>query len=340
MKPVLSVIVPIYNQEKYVEECLDSLFSQATDQVEFILMNDGSTDSSPALCEKTIRRYTADARLINQTNHGLLKTRKIGLEAAKGDYILFVDSDDKILDGALGILLKYIQARHPDLILFNATNDPVSHTPMFSYDFTDEQEFSAGDKYPLYQLLCATDKMNNIWSKCIRRELLLDPEVYEDIEGISNGEDLYQTAILLDRAQSILFLDRVLYYYRVDMNSMSRSYNPKHFLSEKKVCARRLKYAEKWSRNNGELVKGAEIWICKILRDVTRKAFICDKPWPYIREEIKSLRGDSFYQQYYFRAACDPSKKDIVLKSSLPVMRVFKLIYAVKPWLKRAGKSR
>ena len=341
MKPVLSVIVPIYNQEKYVEECLDSLFSQSNGEVEFILINDGSTDSSSALCEKRILQSNAQVKFLQQTNRGLLKTRKVGLEAAAGDYILFVDSDDKLLPGAISTLLRYIRSHRPDLILFNGTNDPESCHPMFSYPFPHRSEFDAEGLYPLRKLLCATDKLNNIWAKCIRRELMLDSEVYRDIDGISNGEDLYVSLVLLDRARSVLYLDDVLYYYRINSSSMSRSYNPKHFLSEKKVCTRRLEYAEKWSKENGELVNGAKIWICRILRDVTRKAFISDQSWPYIKKEIQALRADPFYQKFYLHTKCAPSRKDLVLKSSFPVMRLWKILYSFKPrrhLLKKEGR--
>ena len=331
MKPLISVIVPIYNQEKYVAECLASLFSQATERVEFILIDDGSTDKSAAICADHIARSGVNARLLRQANHGLLKTREIGLGQTAGAYVLFVDSDDCLLDGALSTLIPVLDARRPDVVLFNASNDRDGKTPLFSYPFQDGAVFSGEEKYLLYRLLCCTDKLNNIWAKCVRRTLFDDAELYRDIEGISNGEDLYQSLVLIDRAREVVFLDRVLYYYRVSNVSMSRSYNPRHFASEKKVCARRLRYAEKWSRNGGELVDGANIWICKIMRDVTRKLFVSSLPWPEIAAELRRLRGDAFYRQHYLEARCDPNPRDVVLKSPLPLARLWKLLYGLKP---------
>ena len=331
MKPLISVIVPIYNQEKYVAECLDSLFSQATERVEFILIDDGSTDRSAAICADRMARSTACARLIRQENHGLLKTRAIGLGQSAGEYILFVDSDDCLLDGALAVLTRTLEDRGPDVVLFNATNDRGTRSPLFSYPFQDGAAFAGEGKYPLYRLLCCTDKLNNIWAKCVRRRLFDEAGLYQDIEGISNGEDLYQSLALIDRAENLLFLDRVLYYYRVTDTSMSRSYNPMHFASEKKVCASRLRYAEKWSRNGGELVDGANIWICKIMRDVTRKLFVSKLPWPEIAAELRRLREDDFYRKHYLEARCDPNPRDVVLKSPLPLARLWKRLYGLKP---------
>ena len=331
MKPLISVIVPIYNQEKYVAECLDSLFSQGGERVEFILIDDGSTDRSAAICADHIARSGVNARLLRQANHGLLKTREIGLGQTTGEYVLFVDSDDCLLDGALATLMQTLDTCRPDVVLFNATNDRSNRTPLFSYPFQDGAVFTGEDKYPLYRLLCCTDKLNNIWAKCVRRALFDDAEIYRDIEGISNGEDLYQSLVLIDLAQEVLFLDRVLYYYRVTNTSMSRSYNARHFPSEKKVCARRLRYAEKWSRNGGELVDGANIWICRIMRDVTRKLFISNLPWPEISAELQRLRGDAFYRKHYLETRCDPNPRDAVLKSPLPLARLWKLLYGLKP---------
>ena len=332
MKPVISVIVPIYNQEKYIEECLRSLLTQATDEVEFLLINDGSTDRSLALCREMTAEYpAARVQIIDQENHGLLKTRSIGLAASEGEYIVSVDSDDALLPGAIAALLSAIDKRHSDVILYNATSDPLGQEPLFAYDFPDGAVFRGEEeKYPLYRLACVTDKMNNIWAKCIRRELLEDPEVYDDIEGISNGEDLYQTLVVLDRAQQVEYLDAVLYYWRKTVGSMSRSYNPKFFPSEKKVCLRRMAYAAKWSRGDDELTHGARVWICKILRDVTRKAFISDMPWEKIKAEIAKLRADDFYREYYFDTDVDKNKRDVVLKSSFPVMRLWKILYGLK----------
>ena len=332
MKPVISVIVPIYTQEKYIEACLRSLLTQATEEVEFLLINDGSTDRSLALCREMTAAYpAARVQIIDQENHGLLKTRSIGLAASKGAYIVSVDSDDALLPGAIDALLAAIDKRHSDVILYNATSNPLGQEPLFAYDFPDGAMFRGEEeKYPLYRLACVTDKMNNIWAKCIRRELLEDPEVYDDIDGISNGEDLYQTLVVLDRAQQVEYLDEVLYYWRKTAGSMSRSYNPKFFPSEKKVCLRRMAYAAKWSRGDDELTHGARVWICKILRDVTRKAFISDMPWEKIKAEIAKLRADDFYRAYYLDADVDKNKRDVVLKSSFPVMRLWKIIYGLK----------
>lgn len=96
----VSVIIPVYNVEKYLESCLESIKSQTFTDYELILINDGSTDESVAI----MRRYAktdARIRIISQSNRGVSAARNLGLSVAEGDYVLFVDSDDTILPDAL-----------------------------------------------------------------------------------------------------------------------------------------------------------------------------------------------------------------------------------------------
>lgn len=330
---LISIIVPIYNQENYLSACLDTLFSQANEEIEIILINDGSTDRSSTICKDYLDKYPVNATLIEQENKGLIKTREIGASLAKGEYVLFVDSDDILLSHAIEKLTQAIQDTRPDIILFNATNDLQTQKPLFDYPFENKQIFTNGDKYVLYHLLSSTAKLNNIWAKCIKHEQFENPEIYQDSDGISNGEDLYQSLVLIDKAKTIQYLDEVLYCYRVNSSSMSRSYQPKHYESEKKVCKRRLAYARKWGKAD-ELEKAAEIWISKILRDVSRKLFLSQNDWQYISSEFQKLRNDEFYQTYYLHANCDPNIRDYVLKSNLHLMHVFKKIYAIKGFRK------
>lgn len=326
--PVISVIVPVYNQEKYVEQCLNSLFQQASEKVEFIIINDGSTDRSLEICNEIISRSTANARLINQENHGLIKTRSIGLSHAKGEYIVSVDSDDVLLENTLSKLLNLIEKYNPDIICYNATMDLETRKPFFSYPFESEELISEDNKYEIYKLLCSTDTMNNIWAKCVRSSIFRDKEVYEDCEGISNGEDIYQSLVLIDRAKSIVFVNEVMYFWRKTVGSMSRKYNPKYLFSEKKVCNRRLEYAKKWTKEgNDELIESTKRAIYKVLWSVSRSAFVSSEKWDYIKNEIIKLRNDEFYKTYYYDVKGHINKQDIILKSPLPVMRVFKAIY-------------
>jgi len=96
-RPLVSVIVPIYNSEKYVHECVDSVIRQTYDNIEILLIDDGSTDNSGKICDE----YAASdsrIRVFHQSNHGLSYSRNVGLHENRGDYVAFIDSDDSYYD--------------------------------------------------------------------------------------------------------------------------------------------------------------------------------------------------------------------------------------------------
>ena len=116
---MISVIVPIYNVERYLDECLNSIQNQSYKDIEVILVNDGSTDSSKTICE---RYCEEDSRfhLINQTNQGQSVARNVGVTASKGEYIAFVDSDDIIKTNYLEKLMQYM-TEEVDIVESNFT---------------------------------------------------------------------------------------------------------------------------------------------------------------------------------------------------------------------------
>lgn len=101
--PRFSVVVPAYNVERYVDECLASISAQGRDDVEVVVVDDGSTDSTPAILEGLVREH-AFIRLIRQGNKGQIAARRAGIAATRGDYVLCVDGDDGLLPGALDVL--------------------------------------------------------------------------------------------------------------------------------------------------------------------------------------------------------------------------------------------
>ena len=335
MHTLISVVIPVYNQEKYIRECLDSLFPQCTEEVEVILVNDGSKDQSGAICKEYVKRYSVNAKLIDQENSGSLRSRMNGIQHSAGEYILFMDSDDLLLEGALDTLIQTLHKKRYDMLLFNATCDLATRKPLFQIPLKHEQELTGDDRYQVYRSLCGTPMLNNLWTKCIKKRLFDVAAMPEDGQRLTNGEDLFQILDMADQAQSFLYLDRVLYFYRVMMDSVSRVYNPYYFSSEKVVCAKRLEYAKKWGKGD-ELIPGARVETYKIMREVARKVLISNMSWHEIKKEMRNLRNDAFFREYYLKANDAPDHRDYVLKAPFPVMYITRLFYRLKTKLKRA----
>ena len=118
MQPKISVIIPVYNVEKYLPECLESILSQVKNNAiyEIVLVNDGTPDNSMDIAYSIVGRYS-NVKVVNQENQGLSVARNIGLEHATGDYIWFIDSDDWLTDDAISIVMKAI-SENPEIEVF------------------------------------------------------------------------------------------------------------------------------------------------------------------------------------------------------------------------------
>ena len=176
----LSIIVPVYNVEKYLAKCLDSLIHPELEDYEIIAVNDGSTDSSPAILEDYALRYPALIRVIHKENGGLGSARNAGNEVAAGEYILYVDSDDYLLPEAVAELME-ICVKGYDICFFDAEAVDEDGKVLFYVNGHDKQgDFSFENEPGL--LLGAP----NAWNKLFRKSLMNGIEFpgrawYEDI---------------------------------------------------------------------------------------------------------------------------------------------------------------
>ena len=119
-KVLFSILIPVYNTEDYLEACIESVLNQDFQDYEIVLVDDGSLDRSPEICDCYAKNYY-NIRVIHKKNEGLFLARKTGVENASGQYLLFLDSDDMFRDDALQLLKKCIDTNGSDLILFNAS---------------------------------------------------------------------------------------------------------------------------------------------------------------------------------------------------------------------------
>ena len=152
---LFSVLIPIFNAGKYIDKCIDSIINQTEKNIEIILVDDDSNDDSLKICQKWVRRYPDIVRLIEKNKTGSLLTRRRCLKESLGEYIYFMDADDYLVDNnALGKIKKVIEKTKCDLVFFNATSDPVTKKPLYSYNFYDGQIFEGNHRKELYLMLC------------------------------------------------------------------------------------------------------------------------------------------------------------------------------------------
>lgn len=217
----VSVIIPVYNAEKYLKECIDSLLCQTIKDLEFIFVNDGSQDTS----QQIITGYQAtDSRivLINQPNQGVSVARNNGIAIAKGDYIGFVDADDTI---AVDFFEQhYILAieHHLDIVVSNFMKEQGGHLIEVKSKVTyetvlDKTQINA----VLMPIFFQNSSLNTCWNKIYRKELLYQFDIKFPL-GVALGEDYIFNIIAFNNANTVYFTSYSGYLYKEVEGSATR----------------------------------------------------------------------------------------------------------------------
>jgi len=215
---VLSFIIPAYNVDKYIDDCLLSIKKQVIDICEVIIINDGSTDNTLQKCQK----YTNDFKhfnLISTKNRGLSAARNLGLSLAQGEYIYFFDSDDLIDDDFIQTIMEEIKDNSPDLISFNALS--------FVDDFkilkdNDSYQRNVAQACEVTKDLLKQGKLcSPVWLQVTKRETLESLKHYF-INGILHEDEPFTLKLAVE-AKKHVFINRDLFHRRVRENSIMTS---------------------------------------------------------------------------------------------------------------------
>ena len=230
--PFLSIIVPIYNAEKYLEECIDSILAQTFTDYELILVDDGSIDKSSLICESYKERYSF-VKVIHKKNGGLVSARKAGVEVAQGKYIGFVDSDDKIKKTMYQKLCDEATKKNADVVICDVLQ--WSGEKMYSIKqglkgglYSKEQ--LEKEIYP-YMLFIGNyyefGFLPAMWNKIYRSEILRKNQLLVD-NSIEIGEDAACSYFCILDADRVSYLkNEYEYYYRLNSDSMCQKWTNK-----------------------------------------------------------------------------------------------------------------
>ena len=254
--PFFSIVVPVYNVEKYLNACLETLVAQTFSNYEIILVDDGSTDKSGEICDDWKLRFMDRIRVIHQQNMGLLMARTTGFGIARGEYFVIVDSDDVLHVKALETIHKYIEEYAADVVIYQASEKTDFSTPISVLPFADGEIFSIDTNCEFRRRMGSTFSMNSLWTKAFRRELAHLQT--QECAHISQGEDLVYSLPMLDKAERVVYCRQVLYYYRPNPNSITRTYKPALFRSLRDTLRLQRSYALKWDPS-GELAAACDV---------------------------------------------------------------------------------
>ena len=228
---LISIVIPIYNAEKYLEECLNSIKNQTYKNIEVIMVNDGSKDDSETIC-KRFSEDDARFRYFTKVNGGVSSARNLGLDNVKGDYITFIDADDWIAEKHLELLINSIKKTNSDIGVssykeFN--NKDTYYIRVYTKqekNLLNFEKMNRDEFLTLFPKLMSTNVcFNNAVSKLFRKDLVKNLRFDTSIKY---GEDLDFYFRLYMNVDSISYVDELTYVYRIHGDSTTSNFNQEH----------------------------------------------------------------------------------------------------------------
>ena len=213
-KPTFSIVVPVYNTEKYIGECIDSILSQSYSDFEVIIVDDGSHDSSLDICRKYESR-DGRIKVIHKENGGVSSARNMGIDAAAGKYITFIDADDWILPGSLEFMAEQIERHGSDFI----TGQIVKISPKKTFIYKSLKD---GNKF-------TGECVKHLGGSFIRLSIIRDNNL-RFTEGLAYSEDRVFLCEVTQYCNTVTTCPRNIYIYHISENSVTNSINGKKIM--------------------------------------------------------------------------------------------------------------
>lgn len=213
----ISVIVPIYNVENYLKECLESLVNQNFNNYEVILVNDGSTDNSKIIAEEYAENYN-HVKLINTSNNGLSAARNVGINNSTGKYLVFVDSDDYVDNMYLNDLYEDITKNNNDISIcsYEQVYDDANRNTIEVMKIKEDVQYS---NIEVLKIILEGEIQCYAWNKIYKSELFKKNNIEYPLGKLF--EDIFTLILLITKSNNISFINKPLYKYRIRNGSIT-----------------------------------------------------------------------------------------------------------------------
>jgi glycosyltransferase involved in cell wall biosynthesis len=286
---LVSIIVPVYNVEKYLKVCLESIINQTYRNIEIILVNDGSTDYSLEIC-KLYAEKESRILLIDKKNEGLSSARQKGIENAKGEFFCTVDSDDYIEENFVEKMLKKIINEESDICVCATREYTKNESKVrgFSPNIESPEKITLNKIEKSYKTLLSKYYMSDSWNKIYRMDFVRNSNVKFTLSKDYNGTDLLFNHLLFLYLPKISVLNEPLYNYQIVENSRVRRKNKQlqkgFFIIMEKIIAEteKLGYSNKLNNQLSELYVSLQ-------RYAAQDIFNADENFNVMRNKIKEF---------------------------------------------------
>lgn len=234
--PLVSVIVPCYNVEEYLMRCMDSLLKQTLRDIEIILIDDGSPDEVPQMCDDYASRYP-NVKVVHKQNAGLGFARNSGLEVATGEYIGFVDSDDYVDIDMFSYLFEEAKRSDADVVFCNFYIETAKGHWANSSEVAERTEWNGADvhDFMLDMVACAPGVKQerkyqmSVWHSIYRRSIREQNNIRFHSEREVLSEDFPFQMEFLKNANKVVYIPQAFYYYCLNDTSLTKTFSPAKF---------------------------------------------------------------------------------------------------------------
>ena len=220
----ISVVIPIYNVEKYLKRCLDSVLHQVDVTQEIILVDDGSTDASPNICDEYAEKYS-EIKSLHISNSGPATAKNIGYNYATGNYVAFIDSDDEIKPDMFSKMLQSGFQHDADIVCCNYIQ--VNEDGSFSHTKYTGKEYVLNQDEALKAILTKDKIYSQCWTK-IYKKSMIDANHIKNTDGLKTDEDFIYNIQAFACSQTVCIVDQPLYIYTHRTQSLSKDYFNTH----------------------------------------------------------------------------------------------------------------
>jgi len=297
--PKFSVIVPIYKVEAYLRTCIESVLNQNYDDFELILVDDGSPDNCPSICDEYAEKDKR-VRVVHKENGGLVSARIAGAKEARGEYVCCVDGDDWVSSDYFKILLPVVQEYNPDVVCFGfycAYDDvnvpPVEKKLPYRLGYYSRHNIE-NEIFPLL----VQDVYNryfspNVWSKVFKRELYVQEQLLIHPQ-IKIGEDIACTTSCVYRAETMYILSDCLYYYRQNVSAMTKEKKAFDWMGPKLIFVHQMNRIDLNAFDFREQMYRS---IVHLLFNVAVSQFYRKENYKTIINDLKTHLSDACYEE-------------------------------------------
>ena len=233
----VSIIVPIFKAETFLRKCIDHLCNQTLQDIEIILVDDGSPDQCPIICDEYAKQDRR-GHVIHKPNGGVSAARNDGIRQAVGEYIIFCDSDDWMEENGLEIMYMKAKETNADVVIgdvYQVTGEQRKYVSFYRREFVteDREHIDHLIQADIYRTYCPDPPeegpafgYGGPWNKLVRRELLMKQHIEFDVRLKGIFDDIQYTAYVLFAAKTIAYIRKPVYNYNIIGSSMTHTFKP------------------------------------------------------------------------------------------------------------------